>query len=188
MQSALIISDSAKATEFYRDFLKKYGYTDIKTALDGESAKRKLVESDFDLILINTPLGGSMCERLSQELAEKNRGQVILFVKAERMAVMTESVEDYGVLTIEKPINLQIFWSALKFAKVASGRIKVSEAKIRRLQKQLAENKVISRAKCVLIEKEGYSEAEAHRYIEKQAMNQRVSRVEIAEEVLDYYG
>ena len=38
-----------------------------------------------------------------------------------------------------------------------------------------------------MIEKKGYTETDAHRLIEKRAMDTRRSRAEIAQEILDSY-
>ena len=187
MEKAIIISDSLKATEFYQDFLQKNGCHTIKVVDNGAEAKRSFVSYDYDVCIINTPLHSDMCEQLSIDLAEQNTAQVILFVKSDCMDEMTERVENYGILTVEKPINKQMFWSALKFSQVISRRIELCNEKIKKLQRQLEELKTISKAKCILIEKERLTEQDAHKYIEKQAMNQRVSRYEVAEQILCFY-
>ena len=50
------------------------------------------------------------------------------------------------------------------------------------------EIKIVDRAKLVLIENENLSENEAHKYIEKEAMNRRLSRYQIAKEILVKYN
>ena len=45
----------------------------------------------------------------------------------------------------------------------------------------------MERAKYVLIEHLGFSEEQAHRYIEKQAMDRRMTRRGIAEGILNTY-
>ena len=45
--------------------------------------------------------------------------------------------------------------------------------------------RLVSRAKCLLIENRGMTEAEAHHYIEKEAMNSRRTREQVAEEILE---
>ena len=141
MEKAIIISDSLKATEFYQDFLQKNGCHTIKVVDNGEEAKRSFVSYDYDVCIINTPLHSDMCEQLSIDLAEQNTAQVILFVKSDCMDEMTERVENYGILTVEKPINKQMFWSALKFSQVISRRIELCNEKIKKLQRQLEELK-----------------------------------------------
>ena len=188
MENALIISDSPKATDFYRDFLKQNGYDEFTIAQNGEEAKRILTNREFALCIINTPVFGSHAENLAIDIAEKNICQVILFVKTDYYESISERVEDFGVITLEKPISKKLFWSALKLTHVTAKRLELVQKEVKKLKKKLEEQKDISRAKCLLIEKEGLSEEEAHRHIEKNAMNQRVSRREIALQVIEYYG
>ena len=44
--------------------------------------------------------------------------------------------------------------------------------------------RLVNRAKCLLIERKAMTEQEAHRWIEKQAMDRCVSRKVIAEQIL----
>ena len=55
------------------------------------------------------------------------------------------------------------------------------------MQEKLAQVRLVSRAKCYLIELGRMTEAEAHRYIEKKAMDTRRDRAEVAQEILDSY-
>ncbi|MCR4695608.1 MAG: ANTAR domain-containing protein, partial [Pseudobutyrivibrio sp.] len=121
------------------------------------------------------------------DIASKNLCQVILFVKEEIFEATLEAVEKYGILTIAKPVNRQMFWAAIKMSKALTVRMSIANDKIRRLQIKLDETKLVSQAKCLLIANKGLSEEEAHRYIEKQAMDQRTSRVAIADSIVDFY-
>ena len=54
-------------------------------------------------------------------------------------------------------------------------------------EEKMKEIRLVNRAKWVLIDELKMSEADAHRYIEKQAMDRCVSRREIAEEIISTY-
>ena len=56
-----------------------------------------------------------------------------------------------------------------------------------KLQKKVDEIRLIARAKCMLIEHQNMTEPQAHRLIEKQAMDNRVTRKEIAKAILKQY-
>ena len=56
-----------------------------------------------------------------------------------------------------------------------------------KLQNKLEEIRLINRAKCVLIQYLNMTEQQAHRYIEKQSMDLRQSRVVTAESILKTY-
>ncbi len=188
MESALIVCSSSKGTDFYRDFLIQNGCQNVSVVGNGDEARRRLVEQDYDICLVNAPLPTESGEELSIDIAEKNVCQVILFVKAEVMEEITEKVEDFGIITVSKPISRQMFWSALKLAKVAQRRIRMAQKETQRLQHKIDDLKLVSKAKCVLIEYENMSEEEAHKYIEKHAMDARLTRVEIAREILALYA
>ena len=188
MESALIISDSQKAASFYQDFLKNNGYSEFVQCGSGEEAKRMLMEKDFGVCILNTPIRGAAGDKLAIQLAEQNNCQVIVFVKTEFYESVSERVENYGVITLEKPISRKLFWSALKITRVMEARMASMHNEVRKLQKKLNEQKEISRAKCLLIEKANMTEEEAHKYIEKNAMNERVSRKEIAVKIIEFYG
>ncbi len=187
MERALIVCDNEKGTDFYKGFLKENGIVDILVTENGPKGKRALLDYDFDLCIINSPISGSLGEELAIDIAEKNMCQVILFVKAEFMEEVTAHVEDYGVITVSKPINKQLFWQALKLARVAQRRINMARKESVKLEKKLEDLKIISRAKLLLIINKDITEQEAHKYIEKQAMDTRLARVEVAKEIIRKY-
>ena len=55
------------------------------------------------------------------------------------------------------------------------------------LEEKIEEIRLVNRAKWLLIECLGMTEPEAHRYIEKQSMDQRISKREAAEAVIKTY-
>ena len=56
-----------------------------------------------------------------------------------------------------------------------------------RLQEKIAEIRLVDRAKCALIQYADMTEPQAHRYIEKQAMDLRRTRLDIAQSILKAY-
>lgn len=188
MEQALIICDAPKGREFYEDILTKNGYEHLVTVTNGEEGKRALADGEFDICVINTPMRCCNAIGLAKEIAMHHTCQVLLFVREESFEATAEAVEDYGVLTISKPVNRQAFWSTLKLVRATAARIANANSEIKRLQKKLDEQKVIGRAKCFLIEKQQMTETDAHHYMEKQAMDRRVSLRLVAEDIVDFYS
>lgn len=188
MGKALLVCDAPKGIEFFKNFLSETDYNQVTVVGSGEEAKRRVVEYDFDICIVDSPVRGVIGEQLSIDIAEKNICQVLLFVRAEHLDEITERVEEFGVITVGKPINKQLFWGALKLAKIAQRRIVMAQKENQSLQHKLDSLKMVSRAKCLLISYEGISEEEAHKYIEKKAMDERLSRIDVAKEVIHKYG
>ena len=111
----------------------------------------------------------------------------MLIVKNEHFDAVSAACENDGVLTIAKPVNRAVFWSALKLAGSAQSRLKRIQDENSRLKQKIEDIRIINRAKCLLITYLNINEQEAHRYIEKQAMDMRSRKREIAERILKTY-
>ncbi len=187
METALIVSVSEKSIASFTDILRSISCDMIVTIKTCGEARRLLLERDFDLVLINAPLSDESGESLSRHIASKNISQVILMVRSEYYDEVSAATEDYGVITIAKPINAKVFLSVLKLAKAAQNRLKEVQAQNQKLVQKLYDIRIVDRAKCILISYLNMSEPEAHKYIEKQAMDTRLSKRAVAEGILKTY-
>ncbi|ABN51444.1 MAG TPA: ANTAR domain-containing protein [Hungateiclostridium thermocellum] len=188
MDSILIVSSSLKVSSTLEELLKfNSSYNEIVMARNAGEAKRILLDRDFDLCIINTPLTDEFGTNLAINIANRETSQVMLIVKSELEDEISDKVEDYGIFVVAKPVNRQLFWSALKLISVSHNRMKGLKKQNEQLQKKIEDIKFVDRAKCVLIEYLKMSEAEAHRFIEKQAMDLRVTKREIASRILKTY-
>ncbi len=187
MEQVLLISASDKGTEFCREILKKQGYPDVFVCKNGAEAKRRLLEHDHDITVINSPLRMESAESVAIDIAEKNITQVILLVKEEHFEKVHHNTRDYGIITVEKPVRSRDLQMAIDFSHIAQSRIRMMESENKKLQKKMNEFKLVSRAKLLLVQNEGLSEEEAHKKIEKSAMDERLSREKIAKEIIDRY-
>ena len=150
-------------------------------------ARRTVLSRNFDLIIVNSPLTDESGERFACEIAADGVSQVILVVGSEHYDEVSAATEDAGVLTVAKPVNRAVFWASLKFAISVHSRMKHLRAENSKLSQKIEDIRIIDRAKCVLIACLGISEQESHRYIEKQAMDMRVTKRAIAKDILKTY-
>ena len=187
LESALIVSYSEKGTEIFTELLNAADLHQITALKSCGEVRRLLLEQDFDLVIINAPLKDESVENLSRNIAAKGISQVILMVKSEYFDAVSAVCEADGVLTIAKPVNKAVFWSALSLAKSAQNRLNRIQAENMKLKQKIEDIRIVDRAKCILISYMNMSEKEAHRYIEKQAMDMRAAKREIAEGILKTY-
>ena len=73
---------------------------------------------------------------------------------------------------------------AIRFCETHAKNEKELRREISALEEKLSEQKILSRAKLILIEKQKMTEDSAHKYIQQQAMNRRLTQREIAEEII----
>lgn len=187
MGRALIVSAGASSNEYLSARLADLGYARPLIVPSGAEARRRMLESDFELIVVNAPLPDEFGHELCIYAVEKTDAGVVFLVKASAAEQLMAPVSSQGVLLVSKPFSTTLFLQAIHMAAASNHRLKRMRAENLRLQEKVAQVRLVSRAKCCLIEQEHMSEAEAHRYIEKQAMDTRRDRGEIAQEILDSY-
>jgi len=187
MESALIVSASEKSIAFFTEMLNAAQYDQITTVSTCGEARRLLLERDFDLVVVNAPLQDESGELFARHIAHKGISQVILVVKSELYDAVSAVCESDGVLTISKPINRSVFWVTLKLAKASQSRLKRLHDENSKLTQKIEDIRIVDRAKCVLISQMKMTEQQAHRYIEKQAMDMRITKRAVAEAILKTY-
>lgn len=187
METALIVSSSPKSIVFFTEMLKAASFLHHEIVETCGEARRLLLERDFDLVIINAPLRDETGENLSRHVAAKGLSQVILVVESAFFEEVSALVEEYGVLTVAKPVNKSLFWTAMKLAIAGGSRLKAKQEADRRLSSKVEDIRIIDRAKTALISYLHMSEIEAHRLIEKQAMDLRTTKRIVAETILKTY-
>lgn len=187
MEFALIVSQNEKAVSYLKEILSRNNFIRIESVSSGGKARRLFLEKEFDLCIIDTPLMDEFGEKLARNVADKYSCQVILLVKNEIGDEVIANVEDYGVFTLIKPFPKEILLNVLKTASVVSRKIKRLEDKNESLQKKIEDIKIVDKAKCLLIEIELLNEQQAHKMIERLAMDERKTKRQIAEEIIGRY-
>jgi len=187
VRNALVVTPRTEDLEWFREDLAKVNIEECEVARSAGEARRILIERVFDLLVINAPLSDENGVRFAVDVIGGKANQVILMVKREYADEIAAKVEDYGVFTVEKPLSHASFWLALKMTNAAYNRTKNVISENDRLKKSLADLRLVNRAKCLLIEKLCLSEEEAHREMEKMAMDTRLEKVELAKRIIKQY-
>lgn len=179
MERCLLISSLNHRQDSLESILNA-AFPSVQTLDNAAEARRILLEQDFDMIVIDTPLKDEFGHMLSIYAARNPLTSVILAVKNDRVDEMCEKVQAYGVMVLTKPIDDRIFTQTLNLMKAARYRMAVLKKENDDLQSKIEEIKLVDKAKCILIERFQYTEQAAHRAIEKKAMDRRMSRKDIA--------
>ena len=185
--SVLAVSASLKFVETLRTLLPEGRYGPVTVLHDAAAARRALAENSYDLVLINTPLPDEFGTRLALDACESSSAGVLLLVKAEHCPDIEAQVSAHGVLTLAKPTSVQLFAQTLRLLCITRERLRGMEKKAVTLQEKMEEIRLVNRAKWLLIEELKMTEQEAHRYIEKRAMDRCVTRRAVAEQILSTY-
>lgn len=185
--SVLVISAKEKFNASLQSLLPESKYAPVQMVSSVSLAKRVLLERSFDFVFINTPLPDDFGTRFAIEISGNKGTVILLLVRNEVYEEVCDKVTEYGILTLPKPASKQMVAHTLNFMAGIRERLRKLENKSLSMEEKMKEIRLVNRAKWVLIDELKMSEADAHRYIEKQAMDRCVSRREIAEEIISTY-
>ena len=90
-------------------------------------------------------------------------------------------------MALAKPLMRQTLEMGLHMITALRGKLLQMDRRNRALQEKMTDIRTINRAKWLLIEQLRMTESEAHYYIERQAMDTRLSRREVAENIIRSY-
>ena len=185
--SVLVVSAKEKFNASLQSLLPESKYAPVQMVSSVSLAKRVLLERSFDFVFINTPLPDDFGTRFAIEISGNKGTVILLLVRNEVYEEVCDKVTEYGILTLPKPASKQMVAHTLNFMAGIRERLRKLENKSLSMEEKMKEIRLVNRAKWVLIDELKMSEADAHRYIEKQAMDRCVSRREIAEEIISTY-
>lgn len=185
--SVLVISSKENFNASLQSLLPESKYAPVQIVSSVSLAKRVLLERSFDFVFINTPLPDDFGTRFAIEISGNKGTVILLLVRNEVYEEVCDKVTEYGILTLPKPASKQMVAHTLNFMAGIRERLRKLENKSLSMEEKMKEIRLVNRAKWVLIDELKMSEANAHRYIEKQAMDRCVSRREIAEEIISTY-
>jgi len=185
--SVLSVASSTGIYENLSAILPVSSFSPVLQVSSCGEAKRLLVSSPFDIIIVNAPLPDEFGTEFALNLIKDSNSSVILMVKNELYDEISYKVEEYGIMTIAKPTTKAILYQTIKLAAATNSRFKMLEKNNENVISKMEEIRIVNRAKWVLIKYLNMSEDRAHKYIEKQAMNMRVTKREVAENIIKTY-
>lgn len=187
MDSILIVSNTSSTLSILSSMLQSGAFSSIATAQNGMEGRRNILENDYDLIIVDTPLPDEFGDDFVLHAAEKTDSGIILIVDEANLDDVAGDVEDAGIFVLPKPISPEFFYQSVKLLVASRKRLSYLEHENQKLQEKMEEMKFVNRAKLVLVQVLNMSEQQAHRYIEKQAMDMRRTKIEVAENILKMY-
>ena len=184
--SVLVVSAADSFNRALPELFPKASFSPVNIVTDVSSAKRAVSERDF--VIINSPLPDDVGMRFAIDSVSSYNTIVLFLARTDQYPDAFEKLVPHGVFLMQKPISKMLFQTASGWMISARERIRNTEKKTLSIEEKMNEIRLVNRAKWLLISELNMSEPDAHRYIEKQAMNRCISRRSIAEEIINTYG
>ena len=187
MNGALVVCSSPKGGEYYTGLLHDCGVEEVRTALTGAQARRLFADCDFELVVIHARLRDESGVELAELAAARTAAGVLFVARSPLVDQAAERVEQYGVIALDWPLESRVFYQAVRVASTARRRLLGLAESAPAGKRRTEEAILVERAKRALMQVLHMTEPQAHRYIEKQAMDRRITRREVASAIIEMY-
>lgn len=182
----VIAEDEALIRMDLAEMLGEEGYDVVGQAADGQRAIELVEELRPDLVVLDVKMpvldGIAAAERIA---AQKICPVVILTAFSQRELV--ERARDAGAMAyLLKPFSKADLTPAIEMAVSRFAEMRMLEEEVADLAERLETRKVMDRAKGLLQSELGISESDAFRWIQKTAMDLRLSMRQVAEGVITH--
>ena len=186
--SVLIVSASEKFNQALPEIFSVPVFSPVQFVSNVSAAKRAIAERDFDMVIVNSPLPDDSGLRFAIDTVSSYQTVVLFLARTEQYTQSFDQLAEHGVFLIQKPTSKTAFELASGWLISARERIRKTEKKTLSIEEKMNEIRLVNRAKWLLISELKMTEPDAHRYIEKQAMDRCVPKRQIAEEIIKTYG
>lgn len=183
--SIMIFSPAGDTADNICAAASECGFEHISVS-DGTDARELVSENGYDLVFVNAPLEKEFGLELAAFASERGSG-VIIAASAKNCADIVKRIGDADIFILPKPMNKPVLLQVFRYVMLSVKRLRDLCGENRRLEVKINDVKLVDRAKCVLVEYLRISEADAHRQIQKRAMDMRIPLVEAAKEILKTY-
>lgn len=165
------------------DILQRSGYLILAETVDARSTLQASLQMEPDSIIIDDNLpGGSLS--LAGEIME-HRLAPVLVVTSYSEKDMTEIARTpgvYGIIT--KPLHETGILPAIEVALNLFKNATTLEGEIKNVKTELANRKLVERAKGLLMDVRGMSESEAFRYLQRKSMDMCLPVTKVAKKII----
>ena len=168
------------------EMLGEQGYDVVGEAGDGQTAVELVEQLRPDLCIFDVKMpvldGISAAEKVA-----KARWAPVLMLTAFSQRELVERARDAGAMAyLVKPFAKHDLLPAIEMAVSRFGELTMLEAEVADLTERLETRKAVERAKSMLMEQLSLSEPEAFRWIQKTAMDLRLSMRQVADGVVEH--
>ena len=187
MDSVLIVSSCEKTSSLFAEMISDEHYSCTDMAESADMARRLCTQREYGLVIINTPLVDEFGYCLTTGLLRETSSGVILITDPGSEHTAVSETAGHGAMVLTRPVDRKMFVRIVRFIAASQDRMSGVKRENLMLHKKLDDIKIINRAKSILMKYLSMTEQQAHRYLEKQAMDLRITRVEVAKNLLSTY-
>ncbi|OBK12568.1 ANTAR domain-containing response regulator [Mycobacterium asiaticum] len=181
----LIAEDEALIRMDLAEMLREEGYDIVGEAGDGQEAVELAEQHKPDLVIMDVKMPRRDGIDAAAEIASKRIAPIVVLT-AFSQRDLVERARDAGAMAyLVKPFTASDLVPAIELAVSRFSELTELEREVATLSERLETRKLVERAKGLLQVKQGMTEPEAFKWIQRAAMDRRTSMKRVAEVVLE---
>lgn len=182
--SIVIAEDESLIRIDLAEMLTELGYDVLATAADGEAAAELVAKLAPDIALLDIKMpkmdGLTAAERIGEV-----GGTAVVMLTAFSQGELIDRARAAGAMAfLVKPVTASDLTPTLELARARFAEKVALESEVEDLNQRLVARKAVDRAKAILQQRFGMGEADAFRWLQKAAMDRRMSMQAVAEVVI----
>ena len=184
IHSVLVVTKDIKTSTLISAMLVPPMF-DVILAEDFNEARRLCNERVFNIVIVDFSDGEGTDFAVDISSCTST---ILLLAPTQFFDQLSYRVEPYGILTITSPFDQFYFYNMIKIAIAVQYEVQVLSSQTIKLKEKMEEIRIVNRAKMLLMQNKEMSEQEAHRFLEKQAMDRSMKRIAVADEIIKTYS
>jgi response regulator NasT len=183
----VIAEDEALIRLDLAEMLEEQGYVVVGQAGDGERAVALAEELRPDLVMLDVRMPRLDGISAAARIAEQRIAPVVILTAFSQRDLVDRARQAGAMAYLVKPFTSADLMPAVEMAISRFEELQMLEREVAGLTDRLETRKLVDRAKVVLQQRLSLSEPEAFRWIQKTAMDLRLSMRQVAQKVVDEY-
>ncbi len=181
----VIAEDEALIRLDLKETLEEEGYEVVGAVGRGDEAVELVKELHPDLAILDIKMPGMDGIAAAREITGARRAAVLILT-AFSQRDLVEQARDAGAFSyLVKPFQKSDLVPAIEVALGRFADLRAMEAEVEGTKERLETQKVVSRAKGLLMDRDKLSEADAFSFIQKTAMQHRAKMRTVAQQIVD---
>ena len=181
----VIAEDEALIRLDLKETLEEEGYEVVGAVGRGDEAVELVKELHPDLAILDIKMPGMDGIAAAREITSARRAAVLILT-AFSQRDLVEQARDAGAFHyLVKPFQTSDLVPAIEMALGRFADLRALEAEVEGTKERLETQRIVGRAKGLLMDRDGMSEADAFSFIQRTAMQHRTKMRTVAQQIID---
>ncbi|HUR23587.1 MAG TPA: response regulator [Acidimicrobiales bacterium] len=168
-----------------KEILEEEGYEVVGETGRGDEVVDLVKATQPDLAILDIRMPGMDGLTAAREITSERRAAVLILTAFSQRNLIEEARDAGALAYLVKPFQTNELIPAIEVALGRFAEMKALEQENKNLEEQLETRRWVDRAKGMLMDRHGMSEADAFRFIQQAAMRERQTMRVVAKRIVD---